>query len=401
MPGTHNDSDELAKLDNALTQFEAFLNGDGTTIPSLRANWIYLQIFATYGLRLPSTQAALLNTLRLTPEDAPAYGWFSAMLEGYGNLDGASRYFFTEVWGKMLALGGGLRNFATDVVGQDSMFTLIANLVQPGPDQDLRAALDLVKPLKEAADANAAAAGAIKEGLSSYKAKLVGSKAELDAVKKAVDNDDRTSSETIEQLGGDKDDTRSLAYLDEQLKGYREEYTKDAIVAGTAPTYMWVFPIGTLVGLGVMIGFTTKAVLELKVIDDAMGVLHDLEDKLATAIAVQGTVGLAHESLDNVLAHLQVAIEKTTAVQNGWLALGEGLDYIAGKVDASLKADGQLAAAAAVKTFMNRAQQRWAAFKPTIEALMKNPVITVDPDEMKLEDFLERLKHEMTAKASE
>ena len=175
--------DELQVLDDTLSSFESFLKGDGSTTPSLRENWIYLQIFATYGLWLPHTNADLQATLKLTAAEAATYPWFDGMVGAYSQVFDSSNYFFSDVFNKMLDLGNGLKNYASDVAGQDSEFTLIASLVAPGADQDLDTALSLLEDLKTSAASNKALADTIKDNMTSYRVKLVASQGSVDKVK--------------------------------------------------------------------------------------------------------------------------------------------------------------------------------------------------------------------------
>ncbi len=389
----------LQQLDTALTNLENYLNGPNDDTPTLRQNWVYLQIFATYGLRLPNTAGALQTVLNLTPSAAAGYSWFDAMYGAYDTLDKASKYFFSDVFEKMTSLGEGLKSYATDVAGQDSTFTLISSLVKPtdGSDPDPASALDILSDLKTTAANNAALAGDIKSNLATYKAKLVNAQGDMTNVKTDVDNDDRTSQATINQLEGGKEVMGSLAQLQDMLNTDKAEYKHDVIVASTTATYAWVGPLG-LIAAAVVAGIYGKKAVEMKdTIDKLEGQIKAAEHKLQVAISTQNTVTLAQNSLNSVLKHTDIAIEKTTQVENSWNSMVAGLKYISHKVSSSIKMEDRaekLAATNAIVYFMKKAQEKWTAIQPTIDQMVTDPYITVSPDPVNMTDFANQITAE-------
>ena len=121
--------------------------------------------------------------------------------------------------------------------------------------------------------------------------------------------------------------------------------------------------------------------------------------ELQTALAVHATARLGETSLDSVIQHLDMAIDKVTTVQNAWIGVQAGLDAISDKINASLKpgstGEDQLKASAVVKVYMNQAQEKWTAIQPTIDELMDNPVITVQPNATNIDDFVKNVQAEM------
>jgi hypothetical protein len=400
--------DELQVLDDTLTAFESFLKGDGSTTPSLRENWIYLQIFATYGLWLPHTNADLQATLNLTAPQAATYSWFNAMAESYGQIFDGSTYFFSDIFNKMLDLGNGLKNYASDVAGQDSEFTLISSLVQPGADQDLPTALSLLEDLKTSAASNKALADTIKDNLTTYRVKLVAAQGSAGKVKQQVDADDRTSQATIDKLAAGKDAMGSLAQLQDLLNTDQEEYKHDVIVASTSVTYAWVlipppFP-GGLIAAAIVAGIYGKRATDmLDTISKLTDQIKQAQAELTTALAVHGTTRLAESSLTSVIKHLDVAIEKVTTVQNAWLGVQAGLDDISAKINNTLTPtdtnEDKLKAWQAVQYYLKKAQDDWTTIQPTINELMANPIITVEPNATSIDDFVKQVEAEMNKAA--
>lgn len=380
------------QLDEALTNLQNYLNGANDDTPTLRGNWIYLQIFATYGLRLPNTADALQTVLNLTPSAAAGYSWFGAMYEAYDKLNQASTYFFSDVFDKMTSLGSGLKSYAEDVAGQDSVFTLISSLVKPTDDSDPdpQSALDMLSDLKKTAAKNAALAGDIKSNLGTYKAKLVDAQGKMTTVKKAVDGDDRTSQATINKLEGGKDIAGSLAQIQDMINTDKDEYKHDVIVASTTPTYAWVGLLG-LAAAAIVAGiYGKKATDMLDTINKLEGQFKAAQQQLKVAISTQNTTKLAEHSLESVIKHTTIAIEKTTQVENSWNSMAAGLTYISDKVSSSMKMqDGKekLAAKIAIVYFMKTAQEKWTAIQPIIDQMVTDPNITVSSDPVNMTDF--------------
>jgi hypothetical protein len=406
--GIESDPQELEKLDfnKVLKEFESFLQGDGSITPSLRANWIYLQIFATYGLRLPNTKVSLLNVLGLTASNAARYTWFDAMVQAYNSLNQASHYFLDEVFVKMTDLGSSLQNYVRDGAGDDSLFGLVIELVQPGPDQDLKSALEILSDLSTTAANNVKLARDVKVALSSYHTKLTESQAKVSDVQSSVDADEKTSQDRINQLTGGKEIQGSLAQLQAKLSADQKEYHHDVVVASTTVTYAWVMippiPVGLMAAAPVAGVYGSKAVEMLKQVNKDQEKITEAQAELRTAVATRNTVSLAQHSIQNVQNHLSFAIEKTTQVQNSWETIANQIDFISGKIENSLKQDEnereQLKFHKLVILYMNQAKDTWTKLKPIVEKMVKDPFINVDSNEISIQDFLRQVEAEMKKK---
>ena len=395
----------VKSLDSSLTSMEASLNGPNPKTPTLRENWIYLQIYATYGLRLPNTAGALQTILNLTANEAAGYAWFNGMYQAYNVLNESSKYFLNDIFNKMTSLGTGLKSYATDVAGEDSTFTLISSMVKPtdGSDPDLDSALDILSDLKSTAKTNADLAAAIKVNLATYKGKIVDAQGKMNAVKKQIDSDDRTSQATIDKLDGGKDVMGSIKQMKDMLDTDKAEYKHDVIVASTTVTYAWVFPAGTIAAAVVAGVFGKRAVDMADTIDKLEGQISDAEAKEKIAISTQNTVTLAQDSLDSALKHTDVAIEKTTAIENSWNDMSAGLDYISKKISSSIKGKTgteRLAGVNSVVYFMKKAQEKWTTIQPTINQMVTDPYITVSPDPIDMSTFASNLRTEAKKQAA-
>jgi len=391
---TTTDNSTIEALEKAMADLSTYLNGnteDETT--NLKANWIFLQIYATYGLRLPNTAALLESALNLTANEAAAYSWFNAMYSSYNTLNASSTYFFSDVFEKMTSLGSGLQSYASDVAGEDSTFTLVSSLVKPtdGSAADLSSALDILSDLKTTALTNANLAGDIKTNLAVYKTKLVGAQSAMATVKDDIDADDRTSQATITKLTGGSDIMGSIDQLNVLLKADEKEYKHDVVVASTSVTYAWVAPPVGLIAAATVAGIYGKKAVDMKdTIDRLEAQISAAEQTLKVAVSTQNTVKLADQSLDSAIEYTDLAIAKTTLVQNSWKGVASGLEYISTKVASSISMeDGEekLAAINAVVYFMKKAQEEWTSIQPTINEMVTDSYITVTPTSQTLTEF--------------
>jgi len=115
---------------------------------------------------------------------------------------------------------------------------------------------------------------------------------------------------------------------------------------------------------------------------------------------------LAESSLDEVIAHTNDAISKTTVIQNSWNSMVSGLTDIEAKINACLTTgdnDQKLKNAIVVNYFMTKAQEQWNKIRPTIDTMVNNPYITVSPDAQTLGDFGKEVvaeTHKLEAKSA-
>lgn len=395
---------EIQNLDQALDNLQLYLNGKDKTAPTLRSNWVWLQIYATQGLRLPNTAADLRTVLNLSETDAANYHWFDSMYEAYDEINKASSFFFDEVFDQMTALGEGLKSYVHENAGkgEDSTFNFICSLVKPtdGTAPDPVTALDVLSDLKSTADANQKKAEAITTNLSDFKTKLTKASSSCSEVKTSIDADDRTSQATIDKLSGGKDIMGSLKQLNDMLDSDKSEYKHDVVVASTSVTYCWVvwpvppFPIGLVAAASVAGVFGKRAVDMKDTIDKLEGEISTANHELKVAQATQQTVTLAQSSVDSVLKHTNLAIAKVTQIKNSWAKWSGSLENIHQKISYVLttKDDKEkLKSLRSVDFYMKKANKLWITLQPTIDAMVTNPYITVDPDAKNIKKFAEEV----------
>lgn len=391
-----DDQTVLDDLDRSLDNFEAVLTGAGAKKgPSLRENWIYLQLFATTGLRLPHTDAILRTLLNLTDTEAADFVWYKGMLEAYQGFNKTSEYFFSDVFGKVTDVGGALKNFADDASGKDSLFTLIHALVQPGDEQDLGTALELLTDLKATSATNAKLAADVKANLATYKAKMIDDKGAIKTVKNRIEDDDTVNDKKMKKLDGGVDIMGSLEQIKAYIKKRHHDYDDAIGKIETSAAYAWAGPVGFGVAAGLDIKWALEADQAMDDIDKYQGKLVTASSELVRAHKIHATNDLAEDSMDDVITHIDFAIAKTGAVQDSWESVGNGLHYISGKVAGSLKPEtpehDKLRGIRIVSTYMKLAEKRWTKVKPIIVEMTSNAYVSIEPKEIDLNELKKRI----------
>ncbi|MGG7519626.1 hypothetical protein ACQ3G6_17255 [Allorhizobium undicola] len=394
-----------------MDDFETYLRGKETGEATLRQNWTYLQIFSYYGLKLPQDSDSLKALLAIGPNDKCDYSWFNAMHQTYAKLGQNSHYFINTVFKDVTDLGSTLKDFSKDASGDESLMAAVLDLLGSGnnapmPDEDsCQAAIVLLQEMKERADAGAKLASKVKVDLLTYSAKLVEISGDVKRVSDAVDKDDASSEETVKKLQGDKGTDGSLLNMLDKLAADRREYEEDVKIAATTPTYGWIIcpPIGLWAAAIVAGIYGKKATDMLATIENLEADIKTASESLMLALTTRSVAKLAHDSLAQVNKHLGVAIDKTKAVQNAWEGTSTGLNAILSLIGRTMLQNDidqtvKLQVIVAVRTLVNSANRRWQEIRPVIDAMTDKPFISVNAEDMKLSDFLDKVKGEIAAK---
>lgn len=369
--------------------------GPGDHHGQLWRAWRFLQIFSTYGLRLPHTEASL--KLRLGMSDPGAYLFFDTMREGYNEIHDACEEFMTVTFKDVIGIGRNLLDFASEQDPADGdIFSVLTELLD---DNDQEGALDLIGDLRETALTNKKKAGRVQECLSAYKTKLESAQAKVNDAKAKVQECDQTSQETIDRLTGGPEVQGSLTELRAFLDKERKERNESLVAATTTVTYFWIAPPVGIITAGVIAGvYGVKAVEQFREIDRLEQEILANNAKLNTAIQTHKVMNTARESLAETILYTELALQHTTTVQNAWDGVAGNLEVIFKKVSEMTKTRDEqevLKARGLIKSYAKKSAKEWAAMVPALRELTTDPYITVDTKEMSLGDFAEEVQKEI------
>ncbi|NUO00922.1 MAG: hypothetical protein HUU01_09950 [Saprospiraceae bacterium] len=393
-------SSAVDNLDPTLTEFESLLTQNGSRRGKLWLAWHYLQVFSTYGVRLPDTEASLKMKLNI---DAPAnYPFFASMLDSYQQLKQACSFFLKETFPKVVRLGSMLKSFARDASnGDGAIFVVITDAIKNG---DTAGAIELLTDLQKKAVENAAEAEKIALMLSDYSTQLIASEAALKRTDDQLSSDIRVSKERIAELEGGSDVTGSIENLKLLMKSRKDEYDQDVIAAATTPTYVWIPIIGPIAAAIVAGIFGDKAVKALEQYHELQKKVEDGTNELKTALATQGIQNLAKDGVSGVLEHTQIAIDQTNVIKNAWASIAGNLDDVKDKlVNMSSETDGtvKLKTIGVIEYYAKTAGERWAELMPAVLELTDNPYIVVDANDTDVSTLIDKIKEEMNSTAAQ
>ncbi len=90
---------EIVVLNKACSEFDAALRASDTNRGPLWRAWHYVQVYSTWGLRIPSENGSLKTYLRI--DDPSNYPFFGTMLQAYGLIHASSKEFQTKLFPKL------------------------------------------------------------------------------------------------------------------------------------------------------------------------------------------------------------------------------------------------------------------------------------------------------------
>jgi len=371
---------ETQNLDKLITQFESTLMGEDSPRGKLWKAWHFVQVYSTWGLRLPATENALKNVLKVGDVN---YDFFPTMLDGYQEIHASCKTFQDKTFPRVIKLGEDLKSFAEDNrSGEDSIWAAITEMMndkESYPD-----ALELILDLQGRATENVRSADEVATMLSGFSSSLESANGKLKTAQDKIEADDRTSSATIANLQGGEDVTGSIANVNKLMNSQKEEYDHDVVVAATSPSYAWFFPFGTIAAATVAGIYGKKAVDALKNYEELKAKAASKSLELNTALQAHGVQSLAGNSVTKTREQTALAIEQITVVKNAWSALAGNLATVATKVDNMTKTKNEqevLKGKIVVKLYARQAGKAWDKLWPTIVALTDKPYIVVEDGE--------------------
>lgn len=385
---------EVQGLETATANFETLLTADGNNRGPLWLAWHYLQVYSTWGLRVPNSEAQLSTKLGIA--DPGSYAFFPGMLESYQKVYNASKFFQEDVFPKVVSLGQALKNFGEQATNDGgNMFSAVVSLVDTG---DSANALTLLNDLQQEAKTNAASAGEVTKKLNAYADQLTAAEKALADTGSAVNQDSRTSQDRIGVLSAGEDVPGSIAYLKKSMVAINEEYMHDVVVASTTPTYGWWIPFGTIAAAIVAGVYGDRAMKALAEYEKTKAVMDSESHELTIALATFNVQQLAQEGVSRAYANTQVAISQTNLVQNAWEGISSNLEAVRDKLlnmTTITDDDVKIRAKALVKNYAKIARDKWSQLMPAILELTENPYIVVEFDEAKVNQLIADIKSEL------
>jgi len=396
--------DPSADLERIIQEFNSLVekpNDSAATLQNqnLWYSWQFLQIYSTWGLRLPHTEASL--KMKLGIPQPGKYLFFQGMVQAYDEIHDACNDFQTNIFPEVIEVGTSLLSFASDADPTDGeLFNVLIELMDLN---DLTGALEFVETIQETTRTNSEKAGNVKSLLNNFKVKLVSAQEKVSTVKSLVDQDAEVSQSAINQLAGGREVTGSIENLKQLMSEKQAEYDHAVVVAATTPTYAWATLIGFITAASIAGVYGDKAVKALKRVQELEDEIKKTNAKLHTALETNKVSNSASESVRQTQQYTDLAIAHTTTVQNAWTHMADNLQEIADKVNSmTTEKDEQkrLASKAMIKNFARSAGKKWALLVPPLKELTRDPYIVVEPGEKSLGEIANDVEKEITKRAA-
>lgn len=353
--------------------------------------WNYLQRFAAWGVKLPVKDPDFERILQTT--DYARFDFFPFLKDGCIKVQSASETFMTTYLPNILSVGNSLHVFAQNAAeGQGDMFQDVIDLVT-GSNPSFVDAKDIVDDMiRDAKDAHKKSKDVLTD-LGAFKAELTKAKGNFKDAKDKIDANTEVNQAKIDSLT-DPSLKTSLAHLEAERLKTQAEYDHDKTVAWTTLTYAWVgfpfLPVGLIAAGTVAAIYGPKAAAEAEELEALETKLKAAGQELRTAFGTQTALRLGEDANDKLHAYTDKAVDKVTAVQNGWNSIITNLEGLSGQIDRAVHVTDEgekLKSATLVKIKMTHAREWWTKLYPLIKEASTDPYINVDSEPKSITDF--------------
>lgn len=358
--------------------------------------WRQLQVYATWTERLPTDEAHFTALMGKSPV---GYDFFVPQQEANKAVGEASTKFLRTTYNGIVNFANSMLSYAENLSPNDNkLLNSVKELLDAGKKAD---ALTLLTDLQDMADANRKRAGELQVELSDYKSKLSPALAKFKAAEAALEKDSKTNKDTLDKLSGDENVEGSIANLNKKVKDFRAEYDHFVVVAATSPTYVWVWPFGTLAAAAVATAFGIKASQKLKEVEKAMDDAAKLNLDLSAANSARTIFTVSHEGLTNAEKFTAQAIDNLGIVQDAWGSLIKHLEEIktwAAKTTGDTADGGKdPKSAALLSIYLGRVAQEWGEMVPMLKDLTTDLFANVEPGKTTLEELSNKIQQQAAA----
>jgi hypothetical protein len=131
--------------------------------------------------------------------------------------------------------------------------------------------------------------------------------------------------------------TQQLAGWRLALTGDQAEYRQDVIIASTTPTYVWIFPEGTIAAAIVAGIYGHKAVEKLDDIKTDQDNIDRLTADLAADANLINAINMATSGIDGISTALAAALPVVQKIQGIWQGISDDIASIASLINTDIR----------------------------------------------------------------
>ena len=387
---------DVENITKPFAPLEALLTApSGSNRPPLWDAWNQLQVYANWGVRLPTKTTDFVAVMGKSPA---GFDFFPPMKEGNTIIRDGCKAFLVNGYGKIVSVGHTLRSYMKDVSDTDGgTAKFISDMIKEG---DMETALDILNDMQNDAQSAYDEAGEAKEGLDAFSVALSEATGRLTDANTSLDTDAKTNKDEIAKLEGDADEVGSIKNLQKQFDAAKADYDHYVVVAATSPTYVWVAPPVGLIATATVAGiYGKKAVETLELMDSLEDQIKNKNKEVSAAKAARDIYGLADKGLENVIKYTAVASENIGMVQQAWDGILAQVKTLKKNVDKTteLNESGEevIRRKKVMERYLDKMDKTYTALIPDLNELLTDNYITVEPGTLSLADAAKKIKAEI------
>lgn len=353
--------------------------------------WHFLQVYATWGVRLPVKETDFTALMGVSPA---AYGFYPPMKDGNTTICNACKAFLKHVYPRVLQVGVDLKAYAEDAASSDSeMFQTVIDMID---EDDMESALIFLNDLQTDAQAAATHAKEAGEKLTAFRVELDMALGQLATAQTSLQTDEKTNQDKLATLHGGEGVEGSLKQYKHQLAEMKARHTEATIAAATSPLYVWVAPPLGLIATGTVMGvYTDKAIKAMKEIERLEDLIAKANKQLSAAISAGNIYAQGRDGLTNVISYTTAASAKCGIVQQAWTEMTSQIDNIKKKINRTTTEtdDGEVVhGKKQVEVYLRKVEQAWDKLLPDLRDLLTDNYISVEPDQKSLGEVIELIE---------
>lgn len=310
----------------------------GPAFSMSRPEWIAVQTYVTDALALPTTDDAFRKSLGSGASSDLSD--FQQLIAAYKKINGHVTTWQKTTYPATISLASDIYDYGMNKapVYYPPILKEADILVDDPKNQKAKDALKaILDNLKQDADERAGHAGDIAGQIKQFaedtqadKTTMVGPKGDAGLVKYYNDEYGSTSQQ-VEEISKEIK-TQQLA-----LKSANAEYDHDVIVASTTPTYVWVWPVGTIAAAVVAGVYGKRATEALDRARAAQQKINTLSAELAADANLMMAIHSAELGMNAIVRDISAALPVIQKIQGVWSGMSNDLASISKLIDNDIR----------------------------------------------------------------
>lgn len=300
--------------------------------------WYSIQQYTRDALALPTTEDEFSRSLGDgAPQDLSD---LTQLIAAYGQVHQHAASWDGDTYPKTISLASRVYQYGahTAPIYYGALNEEVQKLVvNPSDDAAKEAVTSLLNSLAQSANAYATEAKAVQGAVHQFyldtvadQVALTGPDGKGGLYKYYQDKYGSTSAEVTAL-------NEQIEQENELLAKYNKEYAYDCLVAETTPTYVWVWPLGT-VAAGIVAGvYGDKAVKALRNAQATQKKIDELNAELAADANLIEYLNFANSTTQRISVDIEGALPAIGKLAGAWQAMADDLNAICGIIEQDIR----------------------------------------------------------------